>query len=336
MNSLNKLFLHPDFKKTINEIRKINLTITKKPIEEKINFESLTFPSHGRIKLLENIGKHALNEQAGQKAAKKFIFSGYDESKLKFLSLEGSAFFTAHSFVLASGKEYIPVNYLSFYFYTKAKAIKKNSIFIKYSKDHSADSNRDYAIERRDFLSEWAVGNSILFIDGPLIGGQMTNYTLNLVNKLHIKSIIPIFFVKNSESNLVTDNISEFKNRYNSDMHWAYKNLNPGQRTDFFLYTDKHNAKNAKIFCYLKAFDLSPQRIEFHLDTYKIYNNQIEEIMNLIYFLLLVHGDKKNPQIRPIAIAEKYARKILSLVDTYNLIKSSGLVPTMNQERFGG
>ena len=336
MNSLNELVLHPSFKKTVNEIKKVNLTLTQNSVQDKLNFEKLTFPPRGKIKLIENMGSVDLDAKNGQKIAKEFIFSGYDESKLHYFSLEGSAYFTTHSLVLASKQEYMPVCYLSFYFYTRSEKIKENSSYIIHSQDHAADSNRDYAKDRSKFLNEWFVEDSILFIDGPLIGGQMTTYTLDLVEKLHIKRIIPIFFVKNSDSNLVTDNILELRNKYNSDMHWSYNQLKTGQRTNFVIYEDEHNPKNAKIFCYLKAFNLSPQRIEFHVDTYSNYKNQIENIMDMIYYLLLVHGDKKNPQIRPIAVAEKYARDVLRMIDSYNLIKTSGLIPTMNQERFGG
>jgi hypothetical protein len=238
--------------------------------------------------------------------------------------------------VLASKEEYLPICYLSFYFYTRSKNITQNSSFINYTEDHKADSNRDYVEDRNNFLGEWSLEKTILLIDGPLIGGNLTSYTLKLVEKLHEKWIIPIFFVKNSDSNLVTDNIVELKNRYNSDMHWSYNILKVGQRTNFVMYKDEYNPENAKIFCYLKTFGLSPQRIEFHVDTYSMYKDDMNNLMDLIYYLLLVHGDKKNPQVRPIAIAEKYARDILSMTDSYNLIKTSGLIPTMNQERFGG
>lgn len=57
--------------------------------------------------------------------------------------------------------------------------------------------------------------------------------------------------------------------------------------------------------------------------------------MNLIYYLLLAQGNPKNPQIRPIAIAEAYARATLKLIDLNQLLRRFGLVPTINQERFG-
>ena len=158
---------------------------------------------------------------------------------------------------------------------------------------------------------------------------------IHAINKFLSKDIMPIFFVKNSSSNLVTDNISGLCGKYNSDMHWAYKFLKKGQRTNFFKYVDKHNPDNAKIFCYLKAFNLSPQRVEFHINTFLKYQDEMDAIMDLVYYLLLVQGDLKNPQIRPIAIAEKFARETLHLIDINKLTYGSGLIPTMNQDRFG-
>lgn len=336
MDISGKLVLHPTFKNTIDEIKKVNLTKTQGPFPKKSNFDFLTFPPNGKIRMVEKMGSINLSAKNGQEIAKKYIFSGYDESKLNYFSLEGNSYFTAHTYVVLDKKEYIPINYLTFYFYTKSKNITERSEYIKYSEDHSSDSNRDYVLDRTNFLNDWAIDNSVMFIDGPLIGGQMTSYTISLVNKLHKKSIIPIFFVKNSESNLVTDNVNELKNRFNSDMHWSYFMLDAGQRSNFVMYVDEHNPNNAKIFCYLKAFDLSPQRVEFHVDTYAHFKDHMQDIMDLVYYLLLVHGNKKNPQTRPIAIAEKYARDVLRVIDSYKLIKSSGLVPTMNQERFGG
>jgi hypothetical protein len=63
----------------------------------------------------------------------------------------------------------------------------------------------------------------------------------------------------------------------------------------------------------------------------------MEDMMDLIYYLTLVQGNLKNPQLRSIAIAEKFARETLDLFDMRTLLKTLGLVPTMNQERgFGG
>jgi hypothetical protein len=158
-----------------------------------------------------------------------------------------------------------------------------------------------------------------------------------LLEELHNKNVFPVFFVKNSDSNLVVDNLSSIKNRFNSDLHWSYNFLKPGERTNFFRYTDKVNPKNTKLFCYIKPFDhISPQRIEIHPDTYSRYIDYIEEIFDLIYYLMLVQGDKSNPQIRPIAIAEKYAREMIKTVNIRPLLKNTSLVSTIDQERFGG
>jgi hypothetical protein len=141
--------------------------------------------------------------------------------------------------------------------------------------------------------------------------------------------------VKNSNSNLVTDNIRALTGKYNSDLHWAYHYLNPCQRTSFFTYRDKNNPDNAKVFCYIKIFDVSPQRVEFHVDTFRRYEHRIPELMELISYLIVVQGTTVNPQVRPIAIAEAYARETLKLVDIHRLMREAGIVPTMNEARFG-
>jgi len=333
--SLNKLVLHPSFMETVENIRKVNIRVTEAPKESKFDFSNATFPPNGKLRLIEKLGSHDLDAGNGLEVSKSHFFAGYDESKLNYIALEGSAFFTSHSLVVATKNEYLPVSYLSFYFYSRSKNVTDISSVFRHSQDHVSDANYDYVKDRSDFLNTWAVENTILFIDGPLIGGNMTQYTLNLVDDLHGRNIIPVFFVKNSDSNLVTESIPELQNRFNSDMHWTYNQLKKGQRTNFFLYEDEYNSNNAKIFCYLKAFDLSPQRIEFHVETFTRHQDKVDDLMDLIYYLLLVHGDKKNPQLRPIAIAEKFAREVLKVSDSFNLIKNSGLMPTMNQERFG-
>ncbi len=278
-----------------------------------------------------------LDPKKGEKSAhdSKIIYCAYDESINKFSSLEGTAFLMSHSLIVTTETDFIPLNLLTFYFYTRSKEITNKSKFIKHSTDPEIASKKDYVNDKIEFLTEYSPPGSILFIDGPLIGGDVYTFMIHAINKFLSKDIIPIFFVKNSSSNLVTDNIPELQGKYNSDMHWAYKYLKKGQRTNFFKYADRNNPDNAKIFCYLKAFDLSPQRVEFHVDTFQKYRKKIDEIMDFIYYLILVQGDLKNPQVRPIAIAEKYARDTLRLADINKLARESGLVPTMNQERFG-
>ena len=57
--------------------------------------------------------------------------------------------------------------------------------------------------------------------------------------------------------------------------------------------------------------------------------------MDCISYFIIVQGDYVNPQIRPIAIAEKFARESLKLIDPYKYIKKVGVTATMNETRFG-
>ena len=234
-------------------------------------------------------------------------------------------------------KEFVPISYITLYFYTRSDEIVNNSKYIKYSKDPASDSNQDYAEDRNILIQNYVIDNSILFVDGPLIGGNLTSYSLKLIKDLHKINVIPIFFVKNSDSNLLIDSISSMKNKFNSDLHWSYQFLRRGERTNFFKYTDLVNPKNTKIFCYIKPFNyVSPQRVEIHPQTFSLFGDYIADIFDMIYYLMLVQGDKSNPQIRPIAIAEKYAREIIKTINTRSLLKNTSLIPTIDQERFGG
>jgi hypothetical protein len=213
--------------------------------------------------------------------------------------------------------------------------LTKQSEYIRYSDKPEETSTRDYTTDRSTFLLKNVPDNSILFIDGPLIGGQVSHYTTSMNELLLKRDIIPIFLVKNSTSNLVSDNFAAVRGKFNSDMHWAYKLLKPGERTCFFKYVDRHNERNGKIFCYLKTFDVSPQRVEFHVDTYEKHWGTMAQLMNLVHYLMLVQGDPQNPQLRTVAIAERYARAIIRLIDIWRLMHKFGITPTINTGRFG-
>jgi hypothetical protein len=337
LQKLNGIVLQEDFRKRIEEVRKVNVTITQKPVQGDIEIPDILNSQNTIVDVIESINRYDLDPKNGNEVSKVLSFSGYDESKYKFLTLEGIAHLTTHSLVTYAEKDLFPVSQLTFYFYTKSNKIINISDYIKYSEDPESDSNRDYAEDRSKFIETFSLSNTILFIDGPIIGGNITSYTINLVDYLHKNNIIPIFFVKNSDSNLVVDNISSLKNEYNSDLHWSYHFLNQGQRSNLFVYTDQNNTKNTKYFCYIKPFNsVTTQRIEFHPDTYKLYQDNFEEIFNLIYYLMIVHGEKSNPQIRPIAVAERYARETMHLINSDTLLRSSSLIQTMDQTRFGG
>ena len=322
---------------TIRSIKELNIKLPLNPNNEQIDFDLYSFPPNGKLSPIESLGKYSLDGKKGEKIANQdnMVIAAYDESINKFSVLEGTAFMTSHSLIIQYQHNYLPATLLTFYFYTRSKEYTRKYKLIKYSENPEKDSKMDYINDRTEFIISNVPPNSIAFIDGPLIGEQATAYTIKLNEKLLENNIIPIFFVKNTSSNLVTDNIDELKNKFNSDMHWDNNFLKTGERTNFFKYVDEYNPKNAKIFCYIKPFGVSPQRIEFHVNTLEKYKNKITDILDLIYYLLLLQGDPKNPQVRTIAVAEKYARTILQLVNINEMMKETGLMPTINQERFG-
>ena len=335
LTSLNKLLFQEDFKKRLDEIRKIKITLTEQPILEGIDFASKD-NFNGILKKLEEKDKFTLDPKQGNEWAKSIVLSGYDESKLEFVTLEGLASFISHSLVTYAGEDLLPVTYLSFYFYSRSENLLINSKFFRPTSEPDVEEKRDYAKDRNNLIAQYAISESLVCIDGPLIGGNLSSSTIELVRKLESKNVVPIFIVKNSDSNLVTDNISGLKHNFNSDLHWAYNLLNPGERTCMYLYEDAYNPINSKAFFYLKPFSgLSPQRIEFHNSTLNLHSDILPVIFDAIYYLFLAHGDPRNPQVRPIAVAEKYAREVLRLINPYSFMKSTGIIPTVNQTRFG-
>jgi hypothetical protein len=58
-------------------------------------------------------------------------------------------------------------------------------------------------------------------------------------------------------------------------------------------------------------------------------------LMSLISYFYILQGDRSNPQVRPIAIAEKYAREGIRMLNIPALLSKLGFKPTINQVRFG-
>jgi hypothetical protein len=330
-----RLLFHPSFSETLAELKKRKIVLPTNATDQEIDFSRYGYPQEGAlVSNVEDFGKVKVDAKKGEAMGNSAIICAYDESVNKFEGLQGTAYLTSHSLIYHGLYDFIPVNLLTFYFYTRSSILSQDSKFIKFSEEPEADSNRDYINDREKLLTENVPDNSVIFIDGPLIGGNMADATINLNKILASKGIIPICFVKNSNSNMVTDNIEQLKGKYNSDMHWAYSVLKAGERTNLFRYTDGYNPKLTKIFCYMKPFDVSPQRIEFDLVTYKRYSRTIDDFFDLAYYLLLSQGDLKNPQIRSIAVAEKFARATLRLINFEQMMRDLGITPTMNQERF--
>lgn len=335
---INKIIFHPEFKDTMKELSNLKIKLPELGSDENWDFKLMLFPNSGNlVSSIDDIKPVKLNVENGYKWIKsEYPILAYDESIQNFLALEGSAYLFSHTLVIHAEEDYIPSIYVSFYFFTRAKSILDKSKYILESDNPSVDSKAIYARERTDFICNIVPENSIILIDGPLIGGQISSITIDMNRRLLEKNVIPIFIVKNSTSNLVTQYIESLKDLYNSDMHWCYNALKKGERTSYFSYIDKYNRENGKIFCYLKPFNVSPQRIEVHIQTFNKYHKYMNGLMDMIYYLIIAQGDLKNPQVRSIAIAEKFARESLRLFNFQLLMRKIGLKPTINESRFRG
>ena len=280
----------------------------------------------------------SLDPHVGYQTLGRISICAYDESLMRISALEGSGFFISHSLVLMDKEQYLPLTYLTFDFFTKSKFIADGNNALTFTKEPpEIASKKKYIEDRKRILIKFTPDNSILLIDGPLIGSQMTEYNLQLNEALLKRNIMSLFFVKNSNSSLIVDNDTKLRERYNSDFEWSYKTLQVGKMSNFAKYVDKTDSTNRrnKVFTYLKAFNAPPVRVEMHDSVYDRLHTELNEIMSAIYYLLLSQADIRNPQPRPIAISEKYAKAALSVLDFDSIIQRTGIKPTMNFTRFG-
>lgn len=332
-----KLLIEPNLRKTLSELNTFKIKIPEERAQVEIDWQAYKFPPDADLVNVIDGKIEQVNLDAGQ--GYENILNGrrlvaYDESIEKYLCLEGTAYVAAHSIVTLQEEAYNPIGYVTMNFYTRAKHIAEKAGTLQYTKNTEFQAQRDYVLDKLNLSREHTENGSILFVDGPLIGGDVYTYMIQAMDSFLEKDIVPVFFVKNSNSNLVVDNIQELNGFYNSDLHWAYTFLKQGQRTNYFRYADAVNPDNSKIFCYVKLFEGSPQRVEFYSKTFFIYRELIEKVMDTIYYLALLQGVQKNPQIRLIAIAEKYAREYISLCDIKTMLRNTSITPTVNQERF--
>lgn len=334
-----KLILDPRMRETLKEIKDKGIRIPHEKQTVTVDLQNYKFPEGNAILKIVGNGLNTvpLNPRKGEgyiKSGERRAIFAYDESIDKYQCIEGTAYITAHSLVKLGMNEYIPLGYLTTYFYTRAKELTKNTEALRYSDRIEVESQRDYVLDKIELLQKYVEDQAIVLIDGPLIGGDVYIHMIQAMKNFEEREVIPIFFVKNSNSNLVVDNIDVLKGKYNSDLHWAHETLRRGERTNFFCYTDQVNERNAKVFCYVRLFEGSPQRVEFFVDTYQNHISEIQSFMDLIAYMAIVQGEVKNPQIRLIAIAEKYAREYIKLANIKSLLKKLGLTPTVNSERF--
>lgn len=285
--------------------------------------------SEGKVEKIESEETYKLDAKAGYSF---IIDSGlskcaYSESSSIYEMLEGRAVSTAHSLVYINGKQYVPVSFVSLKYVTHSEAVAEQMGCGAILSDHIA---RDTAIavakEKMSFLDRYCVPSSLLYIDGPLIAGDDYTTFIKQIDRFCENNIIPVFFVSKSSSCMVVDNIGSLSAKYNSDSHWASSILGPGQRTAFYSYTDLHNPRNSKAFCYIKIKDDARiVRVELPLKVYYSSGISIGSILDSVYYMLLAQGSMANPQIRLIAVARMYANETLKLIDIEREIRKSKL-----------
>lgn len=331
--------IDPRFDLVLEDLSKKNIHADK---SASYGFEHSDFlegyNGNDSVFFLKEDEKVTLDPILGREAIERTTICAYDESLMRISALEGSGFFVSHSIVLVGQEVYLPLTYLTFDFFTKSKSMADGNNNLTFTKDPpELASKNKYILDRKKILSRYTPDNSILLVDGPLIGGQMTEYNLQLNEALLGRNIFPIFFVKNSDSALIVNNNPALKDKYNSDFEWAFKTLKEGHMTSFVKYVDKTDStkRRNKVFSYLKAFNAPPIRIEMHDTVYARMHKNLKEMMSTLYYLLLAQGDLRNPQPRPIAIAERYAREALKVIDFESVIQRTGIKPTMNFTRFG-
>lgn len=269
----------------------------------------------------------------------------YDESVQDYMALEGSLMFCSFSIIKVEKTYTFNLKVLPFFITRMKKFENQNQEEIRYNENPGAERNKIIVDSEIEMIKETVEPHSIVLIDGPLIGRQASTRMVQMDRTLRAKDCIPVYFVKNSDSRLIVDNCANLNlgDHFNSDFHWACHRLKNGTRSSFFKYTaqDDENGKkvpnknHSKVFSYIKAFEGFPQRVEMHSETYEKYYSLVPKLMNLISYLCIVQGDYKNPQVRPIVIAEKYAREGLRIMNIPVLLRKLGFVPTINEVRFG-
>ncbi|WP_159018497.1 DNA double-strand break repair nuclease NurA [Algibacter sp. L3A6] len=326
-----RVIFSENYKTTIDSIKLINKSVTSRATIVKASNESLDLSDSSDIRIIK--GYEEVTKILSENLKQADVLCAYDESILELNSLEGKVRCTVHNSVIQSKKEYVPAAYVTLKFYTKSNLISgKATEFsdIIRTDDVPGDLSKEYVKERAYFLSKAAPSNSLIFIDGSMFSGASTSGNFVLIDYLLSKNCRPVFFVKNSESTIITERFN-FARGYNSDLHWAYVNLKTGNVSPVFAYTSKEG--RSKAMCFMKVFDnRSPVRIEFPLKAFEEgwYG---DDVFDLIYYQYLANGSSNNMQPRIIQVSEMYAREVLKSTNLYKEIERMGLTKSMNEER---
>lgn len=101
---LNKLLLHPDFEKTLEELSDKDIFLPHFGYEDSPH--NISFQTLGQLlSNLEEIKAYKLDSNEGCNVTKDISYCAYDESIMKFSALEGTAYFTAHSLVVVGERD---------------------------------------------------------------------------------------------------------------------------------------------------------------------------------------------------------------------------------------
>jgi len=325
-----RVIFSENYQSTIDSIKLINKSASKKATISKINTDTLDTSNGSSIKVISGYENFSKINEDNLKPPK--LLSAYDESILELNSLEGKVRCIAHSAVIQTEKEFIPSGYVTLKFYTKSDLIASNNTEfsdIIQSKDINSEQIKQYVEERKHFLEKAAPNNCLIFIDGPMFSGATTSGNFTLINELLSKQCRPIFFVKNSDSTIITENF-KFAKGYNSDLHWAYSTLKEKEISQVFAYTSEGRSK---AMCFMKIYqNRGPVRIEFPLQAFE-QGWYDDDVFDQIYYQFLANGSANNMQPRIIQISEVYAREILKSTNIYKDIERMGLTKSMNEER---
>lgn len=334
-----KVQIDGGFIQLMDEIKTADIKLPAKPVIIS-GMDDAGLSTFGTISLIEddvNVSKK-LNAKDGCKIAQddNALICAYDESIAYYASLEGKVAYVSHSLVTMHKGQYYPLNHLNLLFCTKSSAVCNRIPGAELADKWDIDTTISVHIaqQKGTFLEQNVYSKSILLVDGPYLAGDGSFYFDEPVKRMIKKGIFPVFIVKNSYSSILIDNVPELKGKYNSDLHYANEVLNEGSRTSFFQYKDSKSGKKSKVFCYLKHKDhYSPIRIEIPAVAFDNNREVAEASMDLIYYLILVQGSTINPQVRPIAIAEMYARETLNLINISKDVIEMKLTATMNEQR---
>jgi hypothetical protein len=259
----------------------------------------------------------------------------YDESMQNYRALEGDLLFCSSATIKIEDRYNFNLSVLPFFLTCMRKFKEGTNEEIRFAENLAEERNLIMVKTKIDSIQDSVESYSIVLIDGPLIGGNASAYIEAMDEALREKDCIPLYFVKNSDSRLVIDSNKNLAKEFNSDFHWAACRLKTGSRSAFFKYTDRVNNRHTKVFTYMKALYGFPERVEMHTATYEKYHSIIPDLMSLIAYFYILQGDMSNPQVRPIAIAEKYAREGIRILNIPTLLARLGFRPTINQVRFG-